>query len=281
MIFRKLLRRLLVSIFFFFSCQIPSPEIPVTTDNEVVVDKIKQDSILNATMKKASKYGLFSQGRQAVLSEGLVQDSTIAYLWQQKAMPLFKQRKYELGMEFIDKAVKYNRAEYQDYRAFIKCVFAKTYRDAIADFEDCIRRFGNNYVQDHSYNFYIAISYLQLNEFEKAEKILAKEIASVEEKQGADWVHHLDLFYHGIAIYEQARYEEAIDIFDKALAVYPQFSDVQQYKGVSLLRLDKKEEAQELFDVALANAKKGYTINEDNEIYELYPYQVRWELYFD
>lgn len=65
-------------------------------------------------------------------------------------MPLFKQGKYEAGMGFIDKAVKYDRQRWQDYRAFIKCVFAKTYRDAISDFEDYQERFGYSYVMDHS-----------------------------------------------------------------------------------------------------------------------------------
>ena len=86
-------------------------------------------------------------------------DSTIAYLWQQKAMPLFKARKYEAGMIFLDKAVLYDEAEYLDYRAFIKCIFAKTYREAIIDFEKCKEKVGNSYVMDHTYDFHIALSY--------------------------------------------------------------------------------------------------------------------------
>lgn len=87
-------------------------------------------------------------------------------------MPLSKQGKYEIGMTYIDKAVIYDRLRYQDYRAFIKCIFAKTYRVAIKDFEDYKDRFGDGYVMDHTYDFHIAPSYLQLNEFEKAEEIL-------------------------------------------------------------------------------------------------------------
>ena len=97
---------------------------------------------------------------QNCLDEGLKKDSTVAYLWQQKSMPYFKAKKYEIGMKYIDKAVKYDPERWQSYRAFIKCIFAKTYKEAIIDFEDCKKKFGNNYVMDHTYNFYIGLSYL-------------------------------------------------------------------------------------------------------------------------
>jgi tetratricopeptide (TPR) repeat protein len=220
---------------------------------------------------------LYSRGRAEELDKGLKLDSTIAYLWQQKAMPLFKQGKYEVGMNFIDKAVLYDRDRYQDYRAFIKCIFAKTYKAAILDFEDCKKRVGNGYVMDHSYDFHIALSYLQLNEFEKAEQIFKKDIDTLRASKGDDWVHHLDLFYYGISIYEQKRYEEAIKIFDLALLKYPEFSDVQYYKALCLLYLGKFEEGKVLISLGKENFNNGYTINEDNVSYEKYPYQiVKW-----
>lgn len=192
-------------------------------------------------------------------------------------MPLFKQRKYELGMAYIDRAVRYNRREWQEYRAFIKCVFAKTYRDAIEDFEDCRARYGNNYVMDHSYNFYIAISKLQLNEFVEAEALLAAEVERQTQEHGANWVHHLDLFYLGISKYELGKYEEAIAVFDRALALYPEFSEVLYYKGNCIGRLGNKTEAAQLTEAAKQYGKEGYTINEDNAMYESYPYQIRWQ----
>lgn len=241
------------------------------------IDKEAQEKIIEKYLTNgAKKYRLYSREREEEIDKGLKIDSTIAYLWQQKAMPLFKQGKYEVGMDFIDKAVKYDRERWQDYRAFIKCIFAKTYRDAITDFEDCKRRNGNSYVMDHSYNFHIALCYLQLNEFKKAEEIFQKDIESLRTTKGQDWVHHLDLFYYGISKYEQKKYEEAIEIFDLALIKYPEFSDVQYYKAVCLHSLGETEQVKNLIDSAEVNAKNGYTINEDNVIYEKYPYQVRW-----
>ena len=70
--------------------------------------------------------------------------------------------------------------------------------------------------------------------------------------------------------------EEAIVEFDKSLKQYPEFSDVQFYKAICLARLGKKEESKTLFEKAKKDVEIGYTINEDNAIYETYPYKVRW-----
>jgi tetratricopeptide (TPR) repeat protein len=211
---------------------------------------------------------------QDCLDKGLEKDSTIAYLWQQKAMPYFKIQKYEVGMKYIDKAVLYNPQRYQPYRAFIKCIFAKTYQEAVEDLEDCIKKYGNNYEMDHTYKFYLALSHLQLNEFKTSEEIFKEDIKEQEERMGE--AHFLDLFYYGISKFEQKKWEEAIVVFDKSLAQYEQFSEVKYYKAVCLLNLGKIIESKTLMDEAKNDKKNGYTINEDNSIYEPYPYKVRW-----
>ncbi|MCM4159405.1 tetratricopeptide repeat protein [Antarcticibacterium flavum] len=246
--------------------------LPVSEEKEAQQKEIIEEHLYNC----ANKYPLYSQERQKCLDAGLEKDPSIAYLWQQKAMPLFKQGKYEVGMEHIDKAVEIDPERWQPYRAFIKVIFAKTYKAAIVDFEDLLEKYGNGYVMDHSYQFHIALSYLQLNEFEKAEKIFAEDIEEQVADWGEDGQHHLDLFYLGIAKYELGKWEEAIEVFEKALKIYPEFAEVQYYNAVCLIKLERQEEAIELIKIAEENGKAGFTINEDNVIYERYPYQVRW-----
>ncbi|MGB0885310.1 MAG: tetratricopeptide repeat protein [Chitinophagales bacterium] len=237
-----------------------------------------QDSIIKTTFSKLieKKLDKYDPEVQTIFDEGLLTDSTISYLWQQKAMLLYKQGKYELGLPFLDKAVKYNRREYLSYRAFMKCIFAKDYNGAIKDFELCIKEQGNLYEMDHSYQFYIALSFLQLNKFEKAENIFREDINTLIKTKGINWVHHLDLFYYGISLFEQKKYAEAIIQFDIALEKYPEFSDVQYYKAKALKKSGNEDIAEKLIENAEKNAKLGYTINDDNTIYERYPYQVRW-----
>ncbi|PWJ38550.1 tetratricopeptide repeat protein [Sediminitomix flava] len=237
----------------------------------------QQEAIIEKyVVNGANKHPLYSQERQAILDKGLAEDSTIAYLWQQKAMPLFKQGKYEIGMDYIDKAVKYDRKRWQDYRAFIKCIFAKTYRDAISDFQDYKQRYGDGYVMDHTYDFYIGVSYLQLDEFQKAEEVFEADYQKQISAHDSTWLHPVDLFYYGISKYELGKYQEANEIFDSALKIYPEFSDVQYYKAFCLVKLERLDNAKQVYQEAQTNGSNGYTLNEDNAIYERYPYQVRW-----
>lgn len=262
------------------SCNEPKKNEIVIVDSPLPLSKEKlekQKEIIEEHLTNCGlKYPLYSQERQRCLDEGLAKDPSIAYLWQQKAMPLFKQGKYELGMEYIDRAVEINPKRWQPYRAFIKCIFAKTYKAAIIDFEDLVQKYGNDYVMDHTYQFHIALSYLQLNEFEKAETIFAEDLEKQGKQWGEDGKHHLDLFYFGISKYEQGKWAEAITVFDQALNIHTSFSDAQYYKAVCLIKLKRQEEAVELIKIAEANGLAGNTINEDNIVYEKYPYQVRW-----
>ncbi|MEP6262179.1 MAG: tetratricopeptide repeat protein [Gillisia sp.] len=271
---------LFLTLIVTIGCNEPKPNIigvanPLLSISEE--KKIKQQEIIEEYLNNcALKYPLYSQERQRCLDAGLEKDPSIAYLWQQKAMPLFRQGKYEVGMEYIDKAVEINPERWQPYRAFIKCIFAKTYKAAITDFQDLLEKYGNDYVMDHSFKFHIALSFLQLNEFEKAETIFAEDLEEQAKQWGEEGQHHLDLFYYGISKYEQGKWEDAIVVFDKALKIYPNFSEVQYYKAVCMIKMNKQDEAIELIKIAAENERMGNTINEDNVIYERYPYQVRW-----
>lgn len=236
-----------------------------------------QEEIIDTYLNNcALRYNYNYQMRewQDCLDKGIQKDSTIAYLWQQKAMPYFKTQKYEVGMKYLNKAVKYNPQRWLPYRAFIKCIFLKSYKSAIEDFEKCISLYNNLYEMDHTYKFYIALSYLQLDEFRKAEELFEEDI--FEQKEKFKESHYLDLFYLGISKFEQGKYVDAIDVFNESLKQYPQFSDALYYKAVCLLNLQKKEEAATIYRKAIEYSKKGYTINEDNVAYERYPYQVKW-----
>lgn len=245
--------------------------VEITNKNQ---EALVEEFVSNCAEKYNYNYNMAEW--QSCLDAGLKNDSTAAYLWQQKAMPYFKAKKYEIGMRYIDKAVKFNPERWQSYRAFIKCVFAKTYSAAILDFEDCKKRFGNGYVMDHTYNFYIGLCYLQLNEYAKAEQLFKEYIDDIfKNREGLE--HPTALFYFGIAKYEQKKLNEAIIEFDKTLKIYPNFSDAKYYKAICLAKLGKVEEYKVLMKESEQDGRKGYTINEDNTLYETYPYQKKWK----
>lgn len=262
-----------ILIFFFVKCQ-NKKEID---SNISSLKEKKQDLIIDKYVNNgAKKFNYIFQMHewQGKLDQGLKIDSTVAYLWQQKAMPYFKSKKYEVGMQYLDKAVLYDPERWLSYRAFIKCIFVKTYREAIIDFEKCIEMEGNGYVMDHTYKFHIALCNLQLNEFKKAEEILAIDIEQQQNKWGE--AHFLDLFYYGISKYEQGKWKEAIFEFNNCLSQYPNFSDAEFYKAICLNRLGNYLEAKKLLSKSKVDGLQGNSISEDNSIYETYPYQVRW-----
>ncbi len=189
-------------------------------------------------------------------------------------MPYFKERKYEVGMKYLDKAVHYKPERWLAYRAFIKCIFSKQYAAALIDFERAIKLKGNNYEMDHTYSFYIALCNLQLNNFKKAEDIFNEDIHHQIEEWGE--AHFLDRFYYGITKYEQGKWQEAIIELDKVLLEYPNFSDALYYKSICLWRINNYAAYEKFLSEARIEAAKGNTINEANSVYEPYPYTVRW-----
>lgn len=266
-----------LSVFFIVillvGCNQQAKEISQKNENKALSI---QDSIkLKTYLSKAFRQSLFSQERQHYLDSVIDISPNNAYFWQQKAMPLFKSKKYEIGMRYIDKAVSLNPERYLDYRAFIKCIFSKNYTDAITDFENAKTLNGSNgYVMDHSYNFYIGINYLQLNEFKKANEYLKLSVTNELKNFSEDWVPPLDWFYLGISEFELHNYEEAIINLDKSLKDYSTFADAQYYKIKCLSRLGRIEEAKDLLEIARKNIAEGNTFNEANSVYERYPYQI-------
>lgn len=268
-------RVLVISVCVFWGC---SPHSSHTSDLLEFSSKkltAEQEKIVREyALECAHRYNYYTYEWQECLDQGVKKDSTIAYLWQQKGMPYLKQQKYEVGLKYIDKAVKFDAKRYLPYRGFVKCIFAKDYRGAIADFQRCLEEEGNLYVMDHTYNFYIGLSHLQLNEFKIAEEIFREDIRKQEEQFGE--AHYLDVFYFGIAQYEQKKWDNAICTFEKALKYYSNFSDAKYYLAISYWRIGDSDKYEELIAEGKEDAVSGYTINEGNAVYEKYPYKVMW-----
>lgn len=224
---------------------------------------------------------LFSVRRQLYIDSALMIKPWSAFWWQQKSMPLDKQKKYELAKPYLDSAVKYNRSKYLDYRGFVNCIFRKNYSDAISDFKAAQKEYGYRHVMDHSYDFWLGLSYLQLNKFDSSIMYFTNTIKIEQESRSDSLAHFLNWFYLGIAWYEKDNNTMAIYCFDKCLEQYRSFSDAKYYKAYCLTRINKKAEAKTLIVEADADFKKGYTINEDNVIYESYPYQINQRFYLD
>lgn len=228
-----------------------------------------------AYFNKSWDYPLHTRQHQLYLDSALQLLPQNAYYWQQKSMPLYKAQKYQVGRPFLDSAVKYAPERWLDYRGFMKCIFEKNYLEAIVDFRNAINRYGNQKVMDHSYEFYTALSFLQLSNTDSSKYYLDRCIEDDSKHFGFANVHYLHYFYRALIAFEEDSTTLAISYFDKALKTYPQFSDAAYYKALLLLRTNRKEEALLIAQKALQDFNTGYTINEDNVFYEYYPYQIK------
>ena len=220
-------------------------------------------------------YSLGSQKHQLYLDSALMVLPTHAWYWQQKSMPLYKAHKFEAGKPFLDSAVKYDPGRWLDYAAFLECIYERNYYRSLKDFYTSRALYGNKPVMDHPYNFFIGLCHLQLNHFDSSEYYFNSCIEEARKTKGESWVHVNHLFYMGIVCYEKEEYTRAIGYFDKALAQYKRFSDAQYYKAICLYQLKKTKEALVCMEEAEANFNAGYGLNEDNALYEYYPYQLR------
>lgn len=278
MILRIIQTFVVVGILCLLSCKDNISEKEDSSNEKQVYTKVQQAIVDEFVYNCAGKtnYRFQHHAYQDCLNKGLEKDSTIAYLWQQKAMPYFKAKKYEAGMVYLDKAVSLDEKSWLAYRGFIKCIFQKNHKAALKDFERIKEIEGNSFVMDHTYNFYMGLSHLQLNHFENAEQLFKTDIEDQVRQWGENGYHHLDLFYYGISLYEQKKWKEALKQFDLALKFYPKFSDAMYYQSICLYKIGEDNLAQETLQQAELNGKLGNTINEDNAIYESYPYQITW-----
>jgi len=242
---------------------------------QTISSEALKDSVYNKYLQNgAYNYSYLSQEWQKYLDTAIAITPDNAYLWQQKAMPYFKRQKYEVGMKYLDKAVELSPMKYTDYRAFMKCIFAKNYADAITDFVKAKKLKEGAFVMDHSYDFYLGLCYLQLNNFQEAKKYFQASIDQSRKTHGDDYVHFLDWFYLGVTQYELEDFSLAISSFDKTLSTYKNFADAKYYQSKCLKKLNRNIEADSLKKEAATDLRAGHTFIEDNSYYEKYPYQI-------
>lgn len=239
----------------------------------------KQQEIINTYLNNcAYKHHYLLKDWQKCIDEGLKEDTTIAELWQKKALPYWKVHKYQVALQYYDKAVALDRETYLGRRGYLKCLFQKDYKSALLDLENAQSAYGNKYENDHTYAFYIALCYLQLNDYEKARAILEADMANIQKTSGKHFLHYLDYFYLGIIYMELERYDQAITHFDQAINSYKQFSDALYYQGLCYLQKGDTLKAKALMNTAHDYFKAGYSFNEDAGLYEKMPYQVNWTM---
>ncbi|MBA4056582.1 MAG: hypothetical protein C0490_17840 [Marivirga sp.] len=146
-------------IFLLTSCSSSGQKKSETKKQDLTDDQIIKKYLENG----AWRIRYFSPEYHQYIDSAIAINPNMAYLYQQKAMPYFKQGKSELGLKSLDRAVELDPKSHIDHRAFIKCIFARTYEESIKDFQTSKKIKGENgVVMDHTYDFYIGLCYLDM-----------------------------------------------------------------------------------------------------------------------
>jgi tetratricopeptide (TPR) repeat protein len=96
------MRYLIYLSFLLTSCSTSGQEKSKTERQELI-----DDQIIEKYLKKGAwRLRYFSPEYQLYIDSAISIKPNLAYLYQQKAMPYFKQGKYELGLKSLDRAVE-------------------------------------------------------------------------------------------------------------------------------------------------------------------------------
>jgi tetratricopeptide (TPR) repeat protein len=199
-----------------------------------------------------------------------------AEIFRHRAVPYLKNGDLGIWVANIDKAVALDPKSTLAYRGFCKAIFVKDYENALADFDAAQSFYPNDmlFLMDHSYPFFKGICHLELGHLDSAKILIQKSVDWQLKNKGVEWTHYVDFFYLAVINWELKNTEEALFYIDLSLKNYPQFPDANYYKALILNHLGKKSEALEYVSNVESNWKKGYRMNEDNEIYSNYPRQI-------
>lgn len=223
--------------------------------------------------KAFKNYPQTSKGFRDCIEKGIQIYPNEAELWREIATSYFKSGEYAPAIKYINKAVELDPKSWLGYRAFMKCVFMKDYAPAIEDFKQALALKNQYYEMDHTYHFYIAISYLKLNQLDSADHYMAQSL-KLQMPDGKGSGHYIDWFYWGLIKYQQKDYKKALVYYDNSLNQYSNFPDAMYYKALILGSKKEKQQAKELLTKAQNALQEGYRLNEANEPYVNYPFQV-------
>ena len=238
--------------------------------------RVKDSLVLRylANGAEQSRVSYMSPQWQLYCDSILMVCSNVAEAYQLKAIPFLKYGDMLNAMPLLDKAVFYDTLQYLPYRAFIKCIFAKDYAGAIADFEESTRRAGNAGVMDHTFAFYLGLCYLESGKSSEAVKYFTEDVKTQQTRTGSSDAHLNSWLYQGIALLDIHQLDSAKASLAKCLAVYPQHPEGNYYMAIVHKSQGQPDDALRYMRATISALKAGYSMNEDNLYYVYYPRQI-------
>ena len=237
--------------------------------------KVYQDSLVARFLDRGARRGSDLSPQWGQYCDSLIAACpNIAQAYQQKAMPLIKCGDYAQAFPLVDKAVALDANRWLAYRGFLKCIFAKDYTGAIADFQRVARLKPNGREMDHTYPFFEGACELELGHYQLAEAAFARDMALQRGGDGQGEIHFNTLWYAGVVAARLKQYAQAQAYLQQCLKAYPQHPEANYYLALTYRAQGQLGLARQQLEAAQRALIGGYRLNEDNMFYANYPEQI-------
>jgi tetratricopeptide (TPR) repeat protein len=234
---------------------------------------IVQDSLLNLYSRKARNFGFKHPGYSQTYDSLLAICPNIAEAYQEKVLPYLADGNIQKAIGCMDKAVELDPKRWTAYRGYLYCIYAKNYKKAIADLEQAEKLTPNAFIQDHSFSFYIALSYMESGDYLKAESYFFKDIEQQKRGEGKNDIHFNSFLYVGILYYLMTEFDKAETYLKNCLSLYEQHPMANYYLAMTLKSTGNKQQNL-FFDRARQYMLDGYKMNEPGTFNVNYPRHI-------
>lgn len=232
-----------------------------------------QDSLFRIYATRAHHFGLEHPGWGQTFDTLISICPNISEAYQERGLPYILSGDFEKLFENIDKAVELEPLRWTAYRGYLHCILAKNYRKAISDFETAEKLTPNAFTMDHTFSFFLAMSYMELGDFNKAERYFLKDIQQQRRGEGKNDIHYNTLLYFGIMYYLMNEMDLAEKRLSECLQLYEQHPTANYYMGM-IKKITGNNQKSLYFEKSRRYLDEGYRINEPNSGMVPYPRQV-------
>jgi tetratricopeptide (TPR) repeat protein len=244
----------------------------VSCDSKLFRDSLIRKYVDSGAEKLPYLYNNLSWDKY--LDSILVICPNIAEAYQLKAVPAIKNGEYAKAYMLDEKAAQLDSQQFIPYLGFLQCIFTKDYQGAITHFNESLRILPGGAEMDHSFYFYLGICYLQLHQFSEAEKNFSLDISSQKAENPTGEVHFNSILYMGLLKMESHQADSALIYFKDCLRVYKDLPEANYYLALTYKQQNKLDSTVKYLEIARQSVQDGYSMNEDNQFYVNYPYQI-------
>lgn len=235
-----------------------------------------QDSLFQAYAHKARTFGPESPGWDATFDTLLAICPNIAEAYQEKGIRQMFLGNFGKLIAYNDTAAALDPKRWLAYRGYLHCMFTRDYQKAITDLMAAEQLTPNAFTMDHTFSFFIALSHMELGNYQEAEKYFLQDIAQQKRGEGGNDIHFNSLLYFGILYYLTNEFDQAIFRLNECLQLY-EMHPLANYYMAMMMKIMGNQRQNAYFEKARQAMQDGYALNEPNMRFAKFPRQIRME----